>query len=44
MFVDKYAIYTLSLSYICLLQRISYKTLLWQRTNDGVGHFEMAFN
>ena len=44
MFVDKYAIYTLSLVIFVYVNTFHIKPLLWQRTDDGTGHFEMMFN
>ena len=44
MFVDKYAIYTLSLVIFVNFNAFYIKTLLWQRTDDGAGDFEMTFN
>ena len=44
MFVDKYAIYTLSLVIFVYFNAFRIKPLLWQRTDDGAGHFEITFN
>ena len=44
MFVDKYAIYTLLLVIFVYFNAFHIKPLLWQRTDDGTGHFEMMFN
>ena len=43
MFVDKYVIYTLSLVIFIYFNAFHIKTLLWQRTDDGAGDFEMTF-
>jgi len=44
MFVDKYAIYTLSLVIFGYFNAFYMQPLLWQRTYYRAGHFEMTFN
>ena len=41
-FVDKYAMYTLSLVIFVYFNAFHTKPLLWQCTDDGAGHFEMT--